>query len=62
MWDEFPPTMQRPILYDHGQNGTVKHVGVGVIDKVEVDEFGIWVEGQLNRRKPLRPDGQETRR
>lgn len=50
MWDEFPLTWARPELFDHGQDGTVKHVGVGFADKIEIDDVGIWVQGHINRR------------
>lgn len=50
MWNEFPMTWARPELFDHGQDGAIKHVGVGFVDKIEVDDVGIWVKGHLNRR------------
>ena len=38
------------VLYDHGLQDEVKHI-LGKTVKEEKDEFGIWVEAQLERSK-----------
>ncbi len=44
------PVSQRPMLYHHGLDSTVKVAAVGVIDKVEADDVGVWAEAQLDKR------------
>lgn len=41
---------QRPMLYHHGLDATMKSSVVGVIDSVKADQTGVWAEGQLNMR------------
>jgi HK97 family phage major capsid protein len=38
----------RPVLYQHGLDGTVKGALVGQIDTLRADEVGIWAEAQLD--------------
>jgi hypothetical protein len=44
------PVGQRPMLYHHGLDNSVKVAAVGVIDKVEADDVGVWAEAQLDKR------------
>ncbi|MFW5772081.1 MAG: phage major capsid protein [Phototrophicaceae bacterium] len=46
--DWFP---QRPMLYQHGLDGTIRAAVIGTIDTLRVDEVGVWAEGQLDLRK-----------
>jgi len=41
----------RPALFDHAQDRVIKSEIVGVIDTLKADEFGVWAEAQLDRRK-----------
>lgn len=41
---------QRPVLYHHGLDGTLKSVAVGRIDTLRKDEIGAWAEAQLDLR------------
>lgn len=41
---------KRPVLYHHGLDAHVKTAPIGVIDRVQVDETGVWAEAQLNLR------------
>lgn len=38
-----------PWLYDHATDGTVKSTVVGKIDVLEMDDFGLWYEAQLDK-------------
>ncbi|MBZ0281023.1 MAG: HK97 family phage prohead protease [Anaerolineae bacterium] len=42
---------QRPMLYHHGLDGTMKAEVIGVIDTLRPDDTGIWAEAQLDLRK-----------
>jgi len=48
--DWFP---QRPILYEHGQDGALKMTAMGqfATGEMRADEVGMWIEGQLDARK-----------
>ncbi len=37
-----------PALYQHAMDGQVKYTPVGVIDKMEIDDIGLWTETQLD--------------
>lgn len=37
-----------PALYQHAMDGTVKYTPIGTIDKMEVDDVGVWIETQLD--------------
>ena len=37
-----------PALYQHAMDGVVKYSPVGVIDVLEIDEVGLWMETQLD--------------
>lgn len=39
----------KPLLFDHGQDATLKKAVIGATAKIEPDEFGLWVEAQLQR-------------
>ena len=39
----------RPVLYDHGGDSTVKAAVLGATIKMEADAVGLWVEAQLKR-------------
>ncbi|MGJ3238801.1 MAG: phage major capsid protein [Anaerolineae bacterium] len=41
----------RPMLYHHGLDGKLKSAVIGQIDRLEVDDIGIWAEGQLDIHK-----------
>lgn len=41
---------QRPALYHHGQDATLKADPIGVIDLLRRDEVGLWAEAQLAKR------------
>lgn len=41
---------QRPMLYHHGLDGSVKSTVIGVIDTLKTDQVGVWAEAQLNMR------------
>ncbi len=41
---------ERPIFYHHGNDDGPKYSCVGWIKSIQADEFGLWVEGQLNKR------------
>ena len=41
---------KRPVLYQHGLDGTLKAALVGEIDTLRADEVGIWAEAQLDMR------------
>lgn len=47
--DWFP---QRPILYEHGQDGGVKLTPMGQFtsEDMRADDVGMWIEGQLDTR------------
>lgn len=40
---------RRPFLYEHGQDGVIKATDVGTIDTLEADDYGVWMEAQLDR-------------
>jgi phage head maturation protease len=40
----------RPVLYQHGLDGTMKGALVGQIDTLRADDVGIWAEAQLDLR------------
>lgn len=42
---------QRPMLYHHGLDGTMKAEVIGVIDTLCPDDTGVWAEAQLDLRK-----------
>jgi HK97 family phage major capsid protein len=42
---------QRPALYHHGLDGSVKAAVIGVIDTLRVDSTGVWAEAQLDTRQ-----------
>ena len=42
---------ERPLLYHHGLDGTLKAAVIGTIDTLRVDEAGVWAEGQLDMRE-----------
>lgn len=42
---------QRPVLYHHGLDGSVKAAVMGVIDHLKADSAGIWAEAQLDVRQ-----------
>jgi HK97 family phage major capsid protein len=42
---------QRPMLYHHGLDNTMKASVIGVIDTLYMDEIGVWAEGQLDLRR-----------
>jgi len=42
---------QRPVLYHHGLDGTMKAAVIGNIDTLKPDETGVWAEAQLDMRK-----------
>lgn len=42
---------QRPLLYQHGLDGTVKAAVIGRIDQLTMDEIGLWAEAQLDMHK-----------
>lgn len=42
---------QRPVLYHHGLDGTVKGEVIGVITSLKADDTGLWAEAQLDMRK-----------
>lgn len=39
---------QRPVLYHHGLDGTVKTAVIGVIDTLKSDDTGVWAEAQID--------------
>lgn len=39
----------KPVLFDHGADATVGKAVIGATTKIEADDFGLWVEAQLNR-------------
>ena len=41
----------RPMLYHHGLDGELKSAVIGQIDRLQVDETGIWAEAQLDMHK-----------
>lgn len=41
---------QRPMLYHHGLDGTMKSSVIGVINNLKADATGVWAEAQLNLR------------
>jgi hypothetical protein len=41
---------QRPILFEHGMDTKAQATMVGMIDTLDVDDLGVWVEGVLDRR------------
>jgi HK97 family phage major capsid protein len=41
----------RPVLYQHGLDGTMKGTLIGHIDTLRADEVGIWAEAQLDLRQ-----------
>lgn len=42
---------QRPVLYHHGLDGTLKGSIIGTIDTLRPDDTGLWAEAQLDLRK-----------
>jgi HK97 family phage major capsid protein len=42
---------RRPLLYHHGLDAAVKAAMIGVIDRLEADETGVWAEAQLDLRR-----------
>jgi len=42
---------QRPVLYHHGLDGTLKGSIIGTIDTLRPDATGLWAEAQLDLRK-----------
>lgn len=42
----------RPVLYHHGLNNALKSALVGTLDRLRVDELGIWAEAQLHLEQP----------
>lgn len=38
---------QRPVLYHHGLDGTMKATVIGTIDTLKADQTGVWAEAQL---------------
>ena len=42
---------ERPVLYHHGLDGNLKAAVIGKIDRLTVDEVGIWAEAQLDLHK-----------
>jgi HK97 family phage major capsid protein len=42
---------QRPVLYHHGLDGSLKAAVIGTIDTLLADETGVWAEAQLDLRK-----------
>jgi len=41
----------RPMLYHHGLDGELKSAVIGQIERLQVDETGIWAEAQLDMHK-----------
>lgn len=41
---------QRPALYHHGLDSTLKASAIGVIDTLKMDDTGLWAEAQLDMR------------
>ena len=39
---------QRPVLYHHGFDKTLKAAAIGTIDTIRADEVGLWAEAQLD--------------
>src|SRR5689334_7097151 len=42
---------QRPVLYHHGLDGSLKAAVIGVIDTLRADSTGLWAEAQLDLRQ-----------
>lgn len=42
---------QRPVLYHHGLDGSLKAAVIGVLDTLRPDEVGLWAEAQLDLRQ-----------
>lgn len=42
---------QRPVLYHHGLDGTLKTDVIGVITALKADQYGLWAEAQLDMHK-----------
>jgi hypothetical protein len=42
---------QRPVLYHHGLDGSLKAAVIGVIDTLRPDSTGLWAEAQLDLRQ-----------
>ncbi len=42
---------QRPVLYHHGLDGSMKAAVIGVIDQLKADANGVWAEAQLDLRQ-----------
>lgn len=40
----------KPVLYHHALDASVKTTPVGKVDKTTVDDIGVWVEAQLDKR------------
>ncbi len=40
----------RPVLYHHGLDSALKSAVIGVLDRLQVDEVGLWAEAQLDLR------------
>lgn len=38
----------RPVLYHHGLDGTIKAEKIGTIDTITPDDTGLWIEAQLD--------------
>lgn len=39
---------QRPVLYHHGFDETLKATAIGIIDTIKADDVGLWAEAQLD--------------
>ena len=42
---------QRPVLYHHGLDGSLKAAVIGVMDTLRADDTGLWAEAQLDLHK-----------
>ncbi len=42
---------QRPVLYHHGLDGSLKAAVIGVMDLLRADDTGLWAEAQLDLHK-----------
>lgn len=39
---------QRPVLYHHGFDATLKTTAIGFVDSIKTDDVGLWAEAQLD--------------
>ncbi|GAB1422681.1 hypothetical protein MASR2M15_29200 [Anaerolineales bacterium] len=46
---------KRPLLYQHGLDSQLKSSAVGVIDRIQADEIGLWAEAQLDLKDAVMP-------